>query len=61
MISYKVKLIVDKDSELKLNNVLEAERYVFNFCSKRHFDKDAWYGSSELPRPKGLWLHGLST
>lgn len=47
MISYKVKLIVDKDSEPKLNNVLEAERYVFNFCSKRHFDKDAWYGSKK--------------
>ena len=30
MISYKVKLIVNKDSEPKLNNVLEAERYVFN-------------------------------
>ena len=47
MISYKVKLIVNKDSEIKLNNVLESERYVFNFCSKRHFDKDAHYGSKK--------------
>jgi len=45
VISYNVKLIVEEVDKIRLDAVLEAERYVFNYCSNKHFDKEAKYGA----------------